>query len=86
MFDTINAAFMIVALILAVIAGLWFGAILGESVSGTDKDGKPTKRRNFTQALRNAATTSAVRLWKWNRARNREREQAERRRGEPRDL
>ena len=86
MFDTINAAFMIVALILAVIAGLWFGAILGESTSVKDKDGKPVKRRNFTQALRNAATTSAVRLWQWNRARNRKRAQDERRRDEPRDL
>lgn len=83
MFDTINAAFMIVALILAVIAGLWFGAVLGESAS--DKDGKPSKRRNFTQALRSAATTSAVRLWQWNRARTKKRTQ-DARRDEPRDL
>ena len=85
MFDTINAAFMIVALILAVIAGLWFGAILGESASETDKEGKPSKRRNFTQALRSAATTSAVRLWQWNRARTKKRAQ-DARRDEPRDL
>ena len=82
MFDTINAAFMILVLLLAVVAGLWFGAVLGESVSGKDKDGKPSKRRNLAQGLRSAATTSAVRLWQWNRSRKR-RAQDERRRGEP---
>ncbi len=83
MFDTINAAFMIVVLILAVAAGLWFGAVLGESASGKDKDGKPSKRPDFTTALRGAVTTSAVRLWQWNRARSKKREQEARRRGEP---
>ncbi len=75
MFDTISTAFMILALLLAVVAGLWFGAVLGEATSGTDKDGKPVKRRSFTNALQNIATTNAVRLWKWNRARNKRRDQ-----------
>lgn len=82
MFDTIHAAFMIVVLLLAVAAGLWFGAVLGESVSGKDKDGKPSKRRSLTQGLRSAATTSAVRMWQWNQSRKK-RAQDQRRRGEP---
>lgn len=72
MIDTISTVFMILALLLAVVAGLWFGAVLGESTSGTDKDGKPVKRRSFTSAVQNIATTTAVRLWKWNRARNKQ--------------
>jgi hypothetical protein len=77
--DPITAAFMILAVILAVIAGLWFGTVLGESAAGTDKqkDGKPVPRRSFGDALQNAATTSAVRLWKWNRARKKKSEQQE---------
>jgi len=78
--DPISTAFMILAVILAVIAGLWFGTVLGESASGKDreKDGKPAPRRSFGDALQNAATTSAVRLWKWNRARSKKKEQESR--------
>jgi len=78
--DPIQAAFTILAVILAVIAGLWFGTVLGESAAGKDKpqkDGKPVPRRSFGDALQNAATTSAVRLWKWNRARKKKNEQHE---------
>lgn len=69
--DTISTAFMILAVILAVVAGLWFGSVLGESAAGTDKasEGKPRKRRSFGSALQNAATTAAVRAWKWQRSR-----------------
>ena len=59
------------------IAGLWFGTVLGESAAAKDKqkDGKPAPRRSFGDALQNAATTTAVRLWKWNRARTKKDEQ-----------
>jgi len=67
--DPISTAFMILAVILAVIAGLWFGSVLGESAAGKDKDGKPRKRRSFGKALQNAATTAAVRAWQWQRSR-----------------
>lgn len=87
MFDTISTAFMILALILGVVAGLWFGSVLGDSAAGKDreKDGKPVQRRSLVGALQNAATTSAVKLWQWRRARNKRREQEARRRGEPQD-
>ncbi len=81
MLDNINTAFMILAVVLAVLAGLWFGHVLGESAAGRDKpqkDGKPPVRRSFGSALQNAATTSAVRLWKWQRARKKREEQQER--------
>jgi len=73
--DPITTAFMILAVILAVVAGLWFGSVLGESVDGTDKvrEGKPRKRRSFGQALQSAATTAAVRAWKWQRSRKQRR-------------
>ena len=69
--DPISTAFMILAVILAVVAGLWFGSVLGDSAAGRDKDsdGKPRKRRTFGKALQNAATTAAVRAWKWQRSR-----------------
>lgn len=69
--DPISTAFMILAVILAVIAGLWFGSVLGESAAGKDKDrdGKPRQRRSFGAALQSAATTAAVRAWKWQRSR-----------------
>jgi uncharacterized membrane protein YraQ (UPF0718 family) len=69
--DPITAAFMILAVILAVVAGLWFGSVLGDSASGRDKDrdGKPRKPRSLGKALQNAATTAAIRAWKWQRSR-----------------
>ena len=70
--DPISTAFMILAVILAVIAGLWFGSVLGESAAGTrekDRDGKPRPRRSFGKALQSAATTAAFSAWKWQRSR-----------------
>jgi hypothetical protein len=69
--DPISTAFMILAVILAVVAGLWFGSVLGDSAAGRDKDrdGKPRKRRTFAKALQNAASVAAVRAWKWQRSR-----------------
>ncbi len=69
--DPITTAFMILAVILAVVAGLWFGSVLGDSAAGRDKDrdGKPRKPRSFGKALQNAATTAAIRAWKWQRSR-----------------
>lgn len=72
--DPITTAFMILAVILAVVAGLWFGSVLGDSAagrdpSGRDKDGKPRQRRSFGKALQNATTTVAIRAWKWQRSR-----------------
>lgn len=69
MTDSISLAFMILAVVLAVLAGLWFGTVLGESTHGKQKDGKPGPRRTFTQALQNAAGKTAVRVWQWQRAR-----------------
>lgn len=79
--DPISTAFMILAVILAVVAGLWFGSVLGESASGggKDRDGKPRPRRSFAKALQSAATTAAVRAWKWQRGRKKRSDE----RGEP---
>ncbi|MBA3548979.1 MAG: hypothetical protein H0T76_21055 [Nannocystis sp.] len=86
--DPITTAFMILAVILAVAAGLWFGSVLGDSAAGRDssgrdssgRDGKPRKRRTFGKALQNAATTAAVRAWKWQRSRKKRKPED---RGEP---
>lgn len=58
--DPISTALVILAVILAVVAGLWFGSVLGDSAAGRDKDsdGKPRKRRTFGKALQNAATAN----------------------------
>ena len=83
--DPITTAFMILAVILAVVAGLWFGSVLGDSASGRDssgrdasgrdrdRDGKPRKPRSFGKALQNAVTTVAIRAWKWQRSRKKRR-------------
>jgi hypothetical protein len=71
MTDPISKVFMILAVVLAVLAGLWFGAVLGESASGKQKDGTQGKRRSFGQALSSATTTAVLRLWKWQRQRKR---------------
>ncbi len=73
--DPISAALMILALIVAVIAGLWVGARLGEaSTEQTDRKGKP--RRSLGKVLQGAATSSAMRLWHWQRARAKKRNDA----------
>lgn len=78
--DPISTAFMILAVILAVIAGLWFGSVLGESAAGgKDQDGKPRQRRSFAKVLQGAATTAAIRAWKWQRGRKKRSDE----RGEP---
>lgn len=80
--DPISMVFIILAVILAVIAGLWFGTVLGESTTKKKKDGTPGSRRTFGQTLQAAATTTAVRAWQWQRSRARKKrvatEQAER--------
>lgn len=73
MTEIINLIFTILALIVAVIAGLWFGARLAESTR--DERGRP--RRTLTAALRDTTTKAAVSLWRWQRARKREREPGE---------
>lgn len=70
MSDTLQLVFNVLVLVLAIIAGLWFGHQIGES-SSKAKDGKP--RRSFGKAVQAAATTSAVRLWQWQRARKKQR-------------
>jgi hypothetical protein len=67
--DPISMAFIILAVILAVIAGLWFGTVLGESTTKKNKDGTQGPRRTLGKTLQAAATTSVVRLWQWQRAR-----------------
>lgn len=68
--DPITLVLTILAVILAVIAGLWFGTVLGESTTKKNKDGTTQgQRRSFGKTLQAAATTSAVRLWQWQRAR-----------------
>ena len=60
--DPITAAFMILAVILAVIAGLWFGTVLGESAAAKDKqkDGKPAPRRSFREPSSQLSTLSSL--------------------------
>ncbi|MBL9104499.1 MAG: hypothetical protein JNL82_26370 [Myxococcales bacterium] len=78
--DPIQLAINILALVLAVIAGLWFGKMLGESSNERAKDGAP--RRSFGKTLQAAATTSMVRLWQWRRARAKEAERKKRESGQ----
>jgi hypothetical protein len=68
MTEVINLIFTILALIVAVVAGLWFGARLAESTR--DERGRP--RRTLSAALRDTTTKAAVSLWRWRRARARE--------------
>lgn len=72
--DPISLVFTILAVILAVLAGLWFGTVLGESTTKKNKDGSTGPRRTFGQTLQAAATTSALRVWKWQRARARKKQ------------
>lgn len=67
MTELINWIFTILALIVAVAAGLWFGAKLAESTR--DERGRP--RRSLTAALRSTTTSAVVKLWRWRRARGR---------------
>ncbi|WAS94034.1 hypothetical protein [Nannocystis punicea] len=68
MTELINLIFTILALIAAVIAGLWFGAKLAEST----RDEQGRTRKSLTSALRDTTTASVVKLWRWRRARARE--------------
>lgn len=80
----ISTAFMILALILAVVAGLWFGSVLGDSAAGRDqerKDGQPPRRRSFGKALQATATSLAIKAWKWQRGRAKQRAQQDRETG-----
>ncbi len=57
---------LIIALILAaVVFGLWVGNRAGQLLPA-DKDGK---RKTIGGRLRGAATNGLVKLWKWNRNR-----------------
>jgi len=78
--DPFQLAINILALIVAVIVGLWFGKMLGESSNERTKDGAP--RRSFGKTLQAAATTSVVRLWQWRRARAKEAEKKKREAGQ----
>lgn len=69
MTEILNLIFTILALIVAVIAGLWFGAKLAESTR--DERGRP-RRGGLTAALRDTTTTAVVKLWRWRRGRSRE--------------
>lgn len=68
MTEVINLIFKILVLILAIIAGLWFGARLAESTR--DERGRP--RRTLAAILRDATTKGVVQLWRWRRARGRQ--------------
>jgi len=74
--DKITLAFIILAVILAVIAGLWFGTVLGDSTAKKNKDGTRGPRRTLGQTLQAAATTSVVKVWQWQRARARKQREA----------
>ena len=74
--DKITLAFIILAVILAVIAGLWFGTVLGDSTAKKNKDGSRGPRRTLGQTLQAAATTSVVKVWQWQRARARKQREA----------
>ncbi len=74
--DPITLAFIILAVILAVIAGLWFGTVLGDSTAKKNKDGTKGPRRTLGQTLQAAASTSVVKVWQWQRARARKQREA----------
>lgn len=74
--DPITLAFIILAVILAVLAGLWFGTVLGDSTSKKNKDGTRGPRRTLGQTLQAAATSSVVKVWQWQRARARKQREA----------
>lgn len=68
MTEVISLVFTILVVIVAVVAGLWFGMRLAESTR--DEHGRP--RRSLGAALRETTTGAVVKLWKWQRARARE--------------
>lgn len=68
MTEVINLIFTVLAVIVAVIAGLWFGARVADNTR--DEKGKP--RRTLGTALRDTTTSAVVKLWKWQRARGRD--------------
>ncbi|MCY1056981.1 MULTISPECIES: hypothetical protein [Nannocystis] len=68
MTELLNLIITILALIVAVVAGLWFGAKLAESTR--DEHGR--SRKSLSSALRETTTSAAVKLWRWRRARARE--------------
>lgn len=67
MTETIDLIFRIILLIVAVFVGLWFGSKVAENTR--DEHGRP--RRSLLTALRETATTGAIKAWKWNRSRGR---------------
>lgn len=71
MTEVISLIFTVLAVIAAVVAGLWFGSRLAESTR--DEKGRP--RRSLGTALRETTTSAVVKLWKWQRARTREDEE-----------
>jgi hypothetical protein len=69
MTELINLIFTILVLIAGIIAGLWFGAKLAESTR--DEHGRT--RKSLTSALRDTTTGAVLKLWRWRRAKARER-------------
>jgi uncharacterized membrane protein SpoIIM required for sporulation len=68
MTELINLILTLLALIVAVVAGLWFGAKLAEKT----RDEQGRSRRSMSAALRDTTTSAVVKLWRWRRARARE--------------
>lgn len=68
MTELINLILTILALIVAVVAGLWFGSKLAEK----SRDEQGRSRRSMSAALRDTTTSAVVKLWRWRRARARE--------------
>ena len=63
---------LIVALIVAAVAlGLWVGHRAGKLMPA-DEDGK---KKTIGARIRSAATGGVIKLWKWNRARERKKKE-----------
>ena len=80
----ISTAFMILALTFALVAGLWSARAPGPSAAGRDqerKNGQPPRRRSFGKALQATATGLAIKAWKWQRGRAKQRAQQDRETG-----
>lgn len=65
--DTLPLPLIVALVVAAVVLGLWVGHRAGELVPADDNG----KKKTLGARVRSAVTGGVVKLWKWNRARER---------------
>jgi hypothetical protein len=61
---------LVALIVVAVIAGLWVGSRAGDRFEASEND--DANKKTVGQRARATATRGAIRLWKWNRERKRD--------------